>query len=137
MGRFFQLDSSNQQYVNSFYLLEVKNEISLGYRDDIDLIGLMIIGPVEHKTNIKFKKMHDFGSYINAIDFDYDSGDGTFTGYVYKLNTPRFKVVERSAYAKGTNFLQEWLNNMDKIIIFLQAVTALQNVITILPKNIP
>ena len=45
-------------------------------------------------------------NYINAIDVDYDSGDVTFTGYVYKLNTPQVKVVKRSAYGKGTNYMQ-------------------------------
>ena len=48
-----------------------------------------------------------FEKYINAIDVDYDSKDVTFTGYVYKLNTPEFKVPKGSAYAIGTNFLQD------------------------------
>ena len=43
---------------------------------------------VQHKTNVRFGKMNDFESNINAIDFDYDSEDVTFAGYVYKLNTP-------------------------------------------------
>ena len=67
----------------------------------------MIIGPIEHKTNIRFKNMNDFENYINAIDVDYDCEDVTFTGYVYKLNTPHFKVVRRSAYGRGTNYMQE------------------------------
>ena len=53
----------------------------------------MIIVPTEHKTNIRFKNMEDSENYINAIDIDYDSEDVIFTGYVYKLNTPHFKVV--------------------------------------------
>ena len=63
----------------------------------------MIIGPIEQKTNIRFKNMDDFESYINAIDIDYVSEDVTFTGYVYIKNTPQFKVVKRSAYGEGTN----------------------------------
>ena len=51
--------------------------------------------------------MDDFESYINALDNDYDSKDVTFTGYVYKLDTPQFKNVKRSAYGKGTNYIQE------------------------------
>ena len=77
------------------------------YTGDLELIGKMIIGVVEHKTNIRFKNMDDFERYINAIDTDYDSDDVIFTGYVYKLNTPQFKVVKRSAYGKGTNHMQE------------------------------
>ena len=45
----------------------------------------MIIGPVEHKTNIRFKNMLDFESYITSKDIDYDSEDVTLTGYVFKL----------------------------------------------------
>ena len=52
----------------------------------------MLIGPVEQKTNIRFKNTDDFESYINAIDFDYDSEDVTFTGYVYKIKTSNSKV---------------------------------------------
>ena len=51
--------------------------------------------------------MYDFQSYLNAIDIDYDSEDVTFTGYVYKINTPQFKVVQRSTEGKGTNYMQE------------------------------
>ena len=62
----------------------------------------MVIGPVHYKTNISFKTMDDFETYDNAIDVEYDSADVTFIGYVYKLNTPQFNVVERSVYSKGT-----------------------------------
>ena len=86
---------------------ENKNEILQDYISDFEINGLMIIGPIERKTNIRFKYMDDFESYINAIDIDYDSEDVTFTGYVYKLNTPQIKVVKRSAYGEGTNYLQE------------------------------
>ena len=51
--------------------------------------------------------MDDFETYINAIDVDYDSEDVTFTGCVYILDTPQFKVVKLSAYAKGTIYMQE------------------------------
>ena len=86
---------------------EIKDEILQDYTGDFELNGLMIIGPVEHKTNIRFKNMDDFERYINAIDIDYDSEDVTFTGYVYKINTPHFSVVRRSAYGRGTNYMQE------------------------------
>ena len=32
--------------------------------------------------------MDDFESYIDAIGIDYDSEVVSFTGYVYKFNTP-------------------------------------------------
>ena len=51
--------------------------------------------------------IYDFESYIDAIDVDYDSEDVTFTGCVFELNTLQFKVVKRSAYAKGANYMKE------------------------------
>ena len=87
-GRFFEQATSNKIYVNNLNLHEIKNEILQDYTGDFELIGKMIIGPIEHKTNIRFKNMDDFERYINAIDIDYDSEDVIFTGYVYKLDTP-------------------------------------------------
>ena len=107
LGRFFELATSNKIYINNLNLHEIKDEILQDYTGDFELNGKMIIGPVEHKTNIRFKNMDDFERYIKAIDIDYDSEDVIFTGYVYKLNTPQFKVVKRSAYGRGTNYMQE------------------------------
>ena len=107
LGSFFELATSIKMYVNSLNLHEIKNETLQDYAGDFELNGLKIIRPFEHKTNIRFKNMDDFESYINAIDVDYDSEDVTFTGYVYKLNTPQFNVVKRSAYGRGTNYMQE------------------------------
>ena len=39
---------------------EIKDEILQDYTGDFELNGKMIIGPVEHKTNIRFKNMDDF-----------------------------------------------------------------------------
>ena len=30
----------------------------------------MVIGPVKHKTNLRFENMDDFESYTNAIDIE-------------------------------------------------------------------
>ena len=87
--------------------MKLKMKFLQSYAGDFELNGLMVIGPIEHKTNIRFKNMDDFESYINAIDIDYDSEDVTFTGYIYKLITPQFNVVRRSAYGRGTNYMQE------------------------------
>ena len=50
------------------------------------MIGSMLIGELEQKTNIWFRKVDDFETYVIAIDFDYNSEDVTFTGWFYKLN---------------------------------------------------
>ena len=51
--------------------------------------------------------MHDFESYINAIDEGYDSDDGIFNGYIYKIKTPQFNLVNRSQYGNGCDFKHE------------------------------
>ena len=33
----------------------------------------MVIGPVEHKANIRLRNMDVFESYIDATDSDYDN----------------------------------------------------------------
>ena len=67
----------------------------------------MLLEPVERKGNIRFTKMDVFERYINAINVEYDSEDVTFTGYVYILITPQFKVVKPSAYTQGTKKMKE------------------------------
>ena len=81
LGGFFELATSDKIYVNNLNLHETKKRILQDYTGDFELNGKMIIGPDEHKTNIRFKSLDDFENYINAIDVDYDSEDVTFTGY--------------------------------------------------------
>ena len=107
LGRFFEKASSGKLYVTRLNLHEIKSEILLVYTGDFELNGSMVIGPVERKTNIRFKNMDDFESYVNAIVVDYDSRDVTFTGYIYKLNTPQFKVFKQSAHAKSVSYMKK------------------------------
>ena len=60
LGRFFELATSNKIYVSNLNLHENKNEILHDYTGDFELNGKMIIGPIEHKTNIRYKNMDDF-----------------------------------------------------------------------------
>ena len=72
----------------------------------------MLIGEIEQKTNIRFKNVDDSETYIKAIDDSgYDSDDVNFTGWLYILNTPEFRKVNRSQYARGTDFKQYKGNN--------------------------
>ena len=66
------------------------------------------MGKKNKKANNRFKNVDDFETYINAIDNGgYDSEDVIFTGWMYKLNTLEFKKVNRSQYARGTDFKQD------------------------------
>ena len=108
IGRFFEIATTNRKYVNGLNLHEIKIENLEGYTGDFELIGSMLVGEIEQKTNIRFKNVDDFESYINVIDNSgYDSEDVIFTGWLYKLNTPDFKKVNRSQYGRGTDFKQD------------------------------
>ena len=95
LDRFFELAISDEIYVESLSLEEIKNEFLLDSKGYFESNGLMIIGPIEHKTNTKIKFMDDFESYIIAIDIDHSSEDVTLTGYVCKLSTREFNEVNR------------------------------------------
>ena len=108
INRFFELATTDREFVNGLNLHEIKNDILENYTSDFELIGSMLVGEIEQKTNIRFKNVDDFESYINAIDNSgYDSDDVIFTGWLYKLNTPEFKKVNRSQYGRGTDFKQD------------------------------
>ena len=95
LGRFLVLATTYRKYVNGLYLHEIENEFLLDHKGDFEMIGSMLIGRVELKSNIRFKKIDDFECFINATDIDYDSEVVTFNGYVYKLKTPQFNDVEQ------------------------------------------
>ena len=76
LGRFFQLATTSKEYVNGSKLHENKNEVLEDHTGDFELIGSMLLGEVEQKTNIRFKNVDELESYINAIDNSgYDSED--------------------------------------------------------------
>ena len=93
-------------------LHEIKNEILLDYYGTFEMVGNLIVGDQIKQTHIRFRNMNDYEAYINSIDQDYDSDDSIFNGYIYKIDTPQFKKVNRSQYGNGCTF--------DKIIIEYQ-----------------
>ena len=48
----------------------MKNESLIDYTGDFEMIGKLIIGLIDYKTNVRFKNMDDFGSYIITKDVD-------------------------------------------------------------------
>ena len=90
-------------------LHEIKNEILQDYDVTFEMIGTLIVGDQLRQTHIRFRNMIDFETYINSIDEGYDADDSIFNGYIYKINTPQLKEVNRSQYGNGCSF--------DKIIV--------------------
>ena len=73
------------------------------------MVGNLKVGDHIRQTNIRFRNMDDYGSYINAIDEGYDAEDAIFNGYIYEINTPQFNKVNRSQYGNGCDFKHEIL----------------------------
>ena len=69
-------------------------------------------------------------SYINSIDQDYDSEDALFNGYIYKLDTPQFKKVNKSQYGNGCDFKHELLNIGETIVLYQRKDLGSSNVLT-------
>ena len=55
IGRFFELATTDRKYVNGLYLHEIKIDFLEDYTGDFELIGSMLVGEIEQKTNIRFK----------------------------------------------------------------------------------
>ena len=57
IGRFLEVATSNREYVNGLSLHEIKTEILEGYTGSFELIGSMLVGEKEQKTNITSKML--------------------------------------------------------------------------------
>ena len=71
------------------------------------MAGRLKIGDHILDTHVRFRKIDDYEAYINKIDQDYESDDAIFNGYIYKINTPQFSLVNRSQYGNGCDFKHE------------------------------
>ena len=102
-----ELKELNKIHVVIQNLHEIKKELLLNFTAELELVGQLSIADHIPQTHIRFRKITDYESYINAINQDYESEDVIFKGYNYKINTPQFNLVNRSQYRKGCDFKQE------------------------------
>ena len=68
------------------------------------MVGKVSVGDQIRETHIRFRNLDDFESYIYAIDERYEAEDAIFNGYIYKINTPQFTIVNRTQYGIGCDF---------------------------------
>ena len=95
--RFIELATTNKKNVKGLNLHEIKKEILLDYTGDFQLIGSMLVGKTEQKLTIRFKNVDGFETYFFDIDNSGNDSDvDFFTRWLYKLDTPEFKKVNRS-----------------------------------------
>ena len=88
-------------------LHEIKQENLIEYVGDFKMVGNLKVGDQIRQTQIRFRNIDDFESYINSIDQDYDSDDSILNGCFYKKDTPHFNKVNRSQYGNGCDFKHE------------------------------
>ena len=65
-------------------LHEIKQEKLLDFGREFEMVGRLHIGDQIRTTHIRFRKIADYESYINAMHQDYESEDVIFNGYIYK-----------------------------------------------------
>ena len=102
-----ELKELNKIQVIDKNLHEIKQEILQDFTGEFEMVGNLKVGDQVRQTKIRFRNMDDFEAYINSIDQDYDSEDAIFNGYIYKLDTPQFKKVNRIEYGNGFDFKHE------------------------------
>ena len=73
------------------------------------MIGSMLIGEIKQKTNLRFKVIANFETYIIAFDVDYSLEDLVFIRWFYKFSTPQFNMVSRSQNGRGKHFKQDFV----------------------------
>ena len=88
-----QLKELNKIQVIDKNLHELKNEILLDYVGISQIVGSLKFADQIRQTHIRFRNITDYKAYINSIDEGYDAEDAIFNGYIYKINTPQFNLV--------------------------------------------
>ena len=71
------------------------------------MVGNLKVGDQILPTHIRFRNISEYEAYINSIDEGYDTEDAIFNGYIYKINTPQFNLVNRTQYGNGCDFKHE------------------------------
>ena len=131
-GGFFELATANKIYVNGVKLHRIEKEILLHCTGVFKIIGSLLIGEIEQKSNIRFGNVHDFETYNIAIDVVYESEDVILTRWLHKLNKPQFNKVNSSQYVKLQIKTKPLLNILVTIVFFGKSGNCLIKCITYL-----
>ena len=75
------------------------------------MAGRLEIADQTRETHIRFRNLDNFESYIDAFDQHYESENAILKGYTHKINSPKFKLVNRIQYGNGCDFKHEILEH--------------------------
>ena len=87
--------------------MKSSKKILRDYTGELEKIGKISVGDQLRETHTAFRNFTDYEAYVNAIDEVHDAEDAIFKGYIYKINTTQFNLVNRSQYGNGCNFKQQ------------------------------
>ena len=104
VGRFFELAEADKSNIEGLNVHEIRDKLNDKNRG-FELVGNLTINGIKRKTNMRFKNMTDYESYIEKKDEKYDGEDVVFEGDAFQLPQPDFKPIKRSNYGKGSNHL--------------------------------
>ena len=76
----FALKELNKIQISNENLHEIKNEISVDYTSEFEMVGNLRVGDQIRQTHIRFRNIIDYVAYINSIDEGYDAEDAIFNG---------------------------------------------------------
>ena len=82
-------------------IYEIEQERLVDYTGEFEMVGKLSVGDQIRETQFRFRNITDYEANINAIDQDYESEESIFNGYIYKMDTPQFNLVNRSQYGNG------------------------------------
>ena len=76
----------------------MKHEILIDYVGEFEMVGILKVGDQIRQTHIRFRNISDYEAYNKSIDKVYDAEDSIFNGYIYKINSSQFNLVNRTQY---------------------------------------
>ena len=91
--RFFELAEADRSNIKGLNVFEIRDKLDNGNRG-FELVGNITINGLKKKTNMRFKNMNDFESYIEKIDEKYDGEDVVFESDAFQLPQPDFKPIK-------------------------------------------
>ena len=102
-----QLKEFKKIHVVNKKLYEMKQEVLGDYASEFEEVGYLKTGDQIRQTFIRFRNISDYEAYIKSIDEGFDAEEAIFKGYIYKVDTPQFNLVNRSQHGNGCDFKQQ------------------------------
>ena len=90
--------------VNDKNLHEIKQEMLGDYAGEFETSGKLSIGDQIRETQVRYRNIIEYDSYINSLNEGYDAEDAIFNGYFHKIRNLQFDLVERSQNGSHCDF---------------------------------